>query len=83
MVRLINLQFMIILTSADTGIVRFVFAAWQVKVFPKSFLLKPLYTILFKMTPDLVTSSAESNNEPDCHHVTLGSGSPKIIFENN
>ena len=76
---------MMILTSDDTGIVKFVFAAWHVKVFPKSFLVRLLYTILFNMTPVRVTSSDESNSEPDCHQVTLGNGSPAIqnITANN
>ena len=65
-----------ILTSADTGIVRFVFAAWHVNVFPRSFLLRLLYTILFNITPVRVTSSDESKREPDCHQVTFGRGSP-------
>ena len=69
---------MMILTSDDTGIVKFVFAAWHVKVFPKSFLVRLLYTILFNMTPVRVTSSDESKSEPDCHQVTLGNGSPTI-----
>ena len=48
------------------------------KVFPKSFLVRLLYTILFNMTPVRVTSSDESNSKPDCHQVTLGNGSPTI-----
>ena len=66
-----------IFTSADTGIVKLVFAAWHVNVFPKSSLVKLLYTILFNITPVRVTSSDESNNVPDCHHVTFGKGSPE------
>ena len=67
-----------IFTSADTGTVKFVFAAWHVNFLPKSSLLKLLYTILFNITPVRVTSSEESNSDPDCHHVTFGKGSPGI-----
>ena len=74
----IYLRFMMIFTSADTGIVKFVFAAWHVNVLPRSCLVRLLYTIRFNITPVLVTSSDESNNDPDCHQVTLGNGSPTM-----
>lgn len=71
-----DLRFIISFTSADTAMVKFVFAAWHVNVLPKSSLVRLLYTILFNITPVRVTSSDESKSDPDCHHVTFGNGSP-------
>ena len=70
-------------TSAETGMVKFVLAAWHVNVLPKSSRVRLLYTILFKITPVRVTSSDESKSDPDCHHVTFGKGSPTKVNESH